>query len=80
MINPLLDKFSDETGILVYLIIVETDKLLTQMIRERPDSTADLLITVDAGRFCRTVQSDVFSGISFSPWFLNFSLDIVRIF
>lgn len=63
LIKPLLDKFSAETGIKTNLITAKADALLTRMVNEGPNTPADLLITVDAGRLYRAVQADLFQRI-----------------
>jgi len=50
LIKPLLDKFSDDTGIKVNLLTGKADALLQRMESEGRNTPADILITVDAGR------------------------------
>lgn len=70
LIKPLLDRFSDETGIRVNLITAGADALTTRMELEGANSPADVLLTVDVGRLWRakeagllqSVESDVLSS------------------
>jgi iron(III) transport system substrate-binding protein len=56
LIKPLLDRFTEETGINVNLITGSADTLVERMKSEGEHSPADLLITVDAGRLYRAHQ------------------------
>lgn len=53
LIRPLLDRFTDETGIEVKLVTGKADALLQRLKSEGINSPADLLITVDAGNLHR---------------------------
>ena len=53
LIKPILDEFSQETGIKVNLITGKADGLITRMRSEKMLSPADLLITTDVGRLVR---------------------------
>jgi iron(III) transport system substrate-binding protein len=59
LIKPLLDRFSEETGIAVNLVTGSGDALLTRLRSEGRNSPADLLITTDAGRLYRAQQAGV---------------------
>lgn len=67
LIKPILDRFSEQTGIQVNLITAGADELTTRMELEGVNSPADLLLTVDVGRLHRAkemgllqpVESDV---------------------
>src|SRR5690554_3929622 len=50
LIKPLLDQFTQETGIKVNLVTGKADALLSRLQSEGNLSPADLLITTDAGR------------------------------
>jgi len=70
LIKPLLDRFATETGIQVNLVTGKADALLQRLKSEGPNSPADILLTVDAGRLHRAkemgllqpVTSDVING------------------
>ncbi len=57
LIKPLLDKFSQQTGIKVNLITGKPDELLSRMQSEGRNSPADLLISTDVGRLYRAQQA-----------------------
>ncbi len=56
LIKPVLDKFSEQTGITVNLITGKADGLITRMASEGEFSPADILLTTDAGRLVRAKQ------------------------
>lgn len=53
LIKPLLERFSDETGIRVGLVTGKDDALLQRLESEGINSPADVLMTADAGRLYR---------------------------
>lgn len=59
LIKPMLDKFSQQTGIQTNLITGKADALLTRLRLEGSASPADVFITVDAGRLHRAKQAGV---------------------
>jgi iron(III) transport system substrate-binding protein len=59
LIKPLLDRFTEQTGIQVNLVTGKADALLKRLQSEGRNSPADLLITTDAGRLHRAVQAGV---------------------
>ncbi|MCJ8340477.1 MAG: Fe(3+) ABC transporter substrate-binding protein [Pseudomonadales bacterium] len=63
LIKPLLDKFSQSTGINVNLITGKADALLQRLKIEGKASPADIFITVDAGRLHRAKQAGVLQPI-----------------
>jgi iron(III) transport system substrate-binding protein len=66
LIKPLLDRFTEQTGIRVNLVSAKDDTLIKRLESEGRNSPADLLLTADAGRLHRArelgllapVQSD----------------------
>lgn len=56
LIKPLLDAFSQDSGIQVNLVTANDDPLLERLKREGANSPADLLITADAGRLYRAAE------------------------
>ncbi len=64
LIKPLLDSFTDETGIEVNLVTGKDDALLTRLQTEGRNSPADLLITTDAGRLYRAQEAGVLQPVS----------------
>lgn len=59
LIKPMLDRFTEETGITVNLITGKADALLKRLEVEGSASPADLFVTVDAGRLHRAKQAGV---------------------
>lgn len=59
LIKPLLDRFTEQTGIQVNLVTGKADALLQRLRSEGRNSPADLLITTDAGRLYRAVEAGV---------------------
>ncbi len=56
LIKPLLDKFTEQTGITVNLVTGKDDALLERLKLEGENTPADLLMTADAGRLYRAVE------------------------
>jgi len=56
LIKPLLDKFTQQTGISVNLVTGKADNLITRLKSEGRFSPADLLLTTDVGRLYRAKQ------------------------
>jgi len=56
LIKPLLDKFTNETGITVNLITSKADALVKKLESEGRRSPADIFITTDAGRLHRAKE------------------------
>ncbi|MBV2130152.1 Fe(3+) ABC transporter substrate-binding protein [Arsukibacterium indicum] len=63
LIKPLLDKFSDQTGIKVNLITGKPDELISRLASEGRNSPADILISTDVGRLYRAKQQGVLQSI-----------------
>jgi len=66
LIKPLLDKFTQQTGISVNLVTGNADNLITRLKSEGKYSPADLLLTTDVGRLYRAKQQDLTQVISVS--------------
>jgi len=60
----LYSNFEKKSGIKVNLIEGGSDGLIERIVNEGKYSPADLLITVDAGRLWKAVESGVFQGVS----------------
>lgn len=56
LIKPILDKFTQQTGISVNLVTGKADNLITRLKSEGKYSPADLLLTTDVGRLYRAKQ------------------------
>jgi iron(III) transport system substrate-binding protein len=63
LIKPLLEKFTEETGIRVNLVTGQADALLKRLESEGRNSPADVLLTVDAGRLHRAKALGVIQAI-----------------
>jgi len=59
LIKPILDDFTQETGIHVRLLTGKADALLKRIVKEGRNTPADLLITVDAGRLHRAKVANI---------------------
>ncbi|MEJ2321228.1 MAG: Fe(3+) ABC transporter substrate-binding protein [Gammaproteobacteria bacterium] len=64
LIKPLLDRFSEETGIRVNLVTGKADALLKRLETEGRNTPADLLITTDAGRLHRAKAAGVLQPVT----------------
>lgn len=60
LIKPLLDRFSDQTGIRVNLVAGNADALIQRLSSEGVNSPADVLLTVDAGNLNRAKELGLF--------------------
>lgn len=63
LIKPLLDRFSEETGVRVNLITAGADELTTRMELEGANSPADVLLTVDVGRLWRAKEAGLLQSV-----------------
>ncbi|MBU2344521.1 MAG: extracellular solute-binding protein, partial [Gammaproteobacteria bacterium] len=63
LIKPMLDKFSQETGIKVNLITGKPDELISRMQSEGRNSPADLLISTDVGRLYRAETQGLLQAV-----------------
>jgi len=63
LIKPMLDKFTEQTGIKVKLITSKADALLKRLQTEGRNSPADVLLTTDAGRLHRAREAGVLQSI-----------------
>ncbi len=64
LIKPLLDRFTEETGIRVNLVTGKADALLQRLQSEGINSPADVLLTVDAGNLHRAKVAGVTQPMS----------------
>lgn len=63
LIKPMLDRFTEQTGIKVNLVTGDADELLSRLQNEGRNSPADLLITTDAGRLHRAKQAELVQAV-----------------
>ena len=59
LIKPLLEQFTEQTGIQVNLVTGKADALLQRLLSEGQNTPADVLLTVDAGRLYRAKTAGV---------------------
>ena len=71
LIKPILDAFTQQTGIRVKLLTGKADALLTRLRVEGEYSPADVFITVDAGRLHRAKVSKVLQPLQAEDWLLS---------
>jgi len=63
LIKPVLDQFTEQTGIEVKLITSKADALLKRLQTEGRNTPADVLLTTDAGRLHRAREAGVLQPI-----------------
>jgi len=63
LIKPLLDQFTADTGIKVNLVTGKADALLERLKLEGRNTPADMLLTVDAGRLHRALESELLQPV-----------------
>ncbi|MFQ5659233.1 MAG: Fe(3+) ABC transporter substrate-binding protein [Gammaproteobacteria bacterium] len=63
LIKPLLDIYSDETGVKINLVTGKADALIKRLQLEGNNSPADLLLTVDVGRLHRAKQAGLLQPV-----------------
>jgi iron(III) transport system substrate-binding protein len=63
LIKPILEKFTNETGIKVNLLTGKADGLLKRIESEGKNTQADLFITTDAGRLYRAKEAGVLQPV-----------------
>ena len=64
LIVPLLDRFTEQTGIEVNLITGKANALLSRIKAEGIATPADVLVTVDAGNLHRAKEAGVLSPVN----------------
>jgi iron(III) transport system substrate-binding protein len=64
LIQPLLERFTEQSGIKVNLVTGKADALLKRLSSEGRNSPADILLTTDAGRLHRAKEAGVTRSFS----------------
>lgn len=64
LIKPVLDRFTDETGVKVNLLTSKADTLITRIAQEGEYGRADLLLTTDVGRLVRAKQNGLTQAVT----------------
>lgn len=62
--KTIYNTFEKETGIMVNVVSAKADELIQKIMSEGENSPADVLVTVDAGRVQRAVESGVLSEMN----------------
>jgi len=63
LIKPVLDRYTEETGVKVKLLTDKAPALLVRLQAEKKNTRADLLITVDAGNLWQAAKQGVLSPV-----------------
>jgi iron(III) transport system substrate-binding protein len=63
LIKPLLDLYTEQTGVEVNLVTGKADALIKRLELEGKNSPADLLLTVDVGRLHRAKQLNLLAAV-----------------
>ena len=63
LIKPILDIFTERTGVTVNLVTGAADELIQRLTLEGDNSPADMLITEDVGRLYRAKQAGVLQAV-----------------
>lgn len=64
LIKPVLDRYTEETGVKVKLLTDKAPSLLVRLKSEKKNTRADLLITVDAGNLWQAAKQGVLSSVN----------------
>ncbi len=63
LIKPLLDKYTEQTGVEINLVTGKADALIKRLELEGVNSPADLLLTVDVGRLYRAKKLNLLAAV-----------------
>jgi iron(III) transport system substrate-binding protein len=63
LIKPLMDRFTEQTGIRVNLVAGRADALVQRLQSEGRNTRADVLLTVDAGNLNRAMEMGLFQPV-----------------
>ncbi len=63
LVKPLLDRYTDQTGVEVNLVTGKADALIKRLELEGVNSPADILLTVDVGRLHRAKQLNLLAAV-----------------
>ncbi|WP_201529551.1 extracellular solute-binding protein [Psychrobacter frigidicola] len=64
LIKPLLDKYTEETGVKIELVTDKTGPLMARLDAEGKNTPADILLTVDAGNLWQAAQQGLLQPVS----------------
>ena len=64
LIKPLLDKYTEETGVKIELVTDKTGPLMARLQAEGKNTPADMLLTVDAGNLWQAAEQNLLQPVS----------------
>lgn len=64
LIKPLLDKYTEETGVKIELVTDKTGPLMARLEAEGKNTPADMLLTVDAGNLWQAAEQGLLQPVS----------------
>lgn len=64
LIKPLLDKYTEKTGVNIELVTDKTGPLMARLQAEGKNTPADMLLTVDAGNLWQAAEQDLLQPVS----------------
>lgn len=64
LIKPLLDKYTEETGVKIELVTDKTGPLMARLQAEGKNSPADMLLTVDAGNLWQAAEQGLLQPVT----------------
>lgn len=64
LIKPLLDKYTEETGVKIELVTDKTGPLMARLQAEGKNTPADMLLTVDAGNLWQAAEQGLLQPVS----------------
>lgn len=64
LIKPLLDKYTEETGVKIELVTDKTGPLMARLDAEGKNTPADMLLTVDAGNLWQAAEQGLLQPVS----------------
>lgn len=64
LIKPLLDKYTEKTGVKIELVTDKTGPLMARLQAEGKNTPADMLLTVDAGNLWQAAEQDLLQPVS----------------
>jgi iron(III) transport system substrate-binding protein len=64
LIKPLLDKYTEETGVKIELVTDKTGPLMARLQAEGKNTPADVLLTVDAGNLWQAAEQGLLQPVS----------------
>ena len=66
LIKPLLDRYTEQTGVKIELVTDKTGPLMARLQAEGKNTPADMLLTVDAGNLWQAAEQDLLQPVASS--------------